>query len=333
MRKLFGSVRSVVGFFSRKENMNKIKFIAILFFAILTSCSSAEKSSPSFGLYDIGGNSSVAQNDNLTGEEPANAPLAQVSLEQADKSQTQPAAVERKIIRNADLQLETNAPEEAQNKIAAIAESKGGFVIESTQSSSNAKATTRDTVTMTVRVPAAKFNESLDEIRKAGNRVIGETVKGQDVTEEFIDIEANLKAKRALEEQFLEIMKRSNSVQDALGVQRELANVRGEIEKIEGRKRFLENQSSLSTIKIKLQTPTAFAGNSSGFFQQLGDAVSTGLNGALSFILVLVTALIALLPFFLFIVLPIYLLMRYLVRKNRKQKLASEIAREEIKNQ
>jgi hypothetical protein len=300
--------------------MKKIKFIAVLFFATLTACASAEKSS-------------VTQTDNLTGEMSASAPLAQVSLDQADKSQTQPTYAERKIIRNADLTLESDAPEEAQQKITAIAESKGGFVIESNQSSSDAKATTRDTVTMTVRVPAAKFSESLDEIRKMGNRVIVETVKGQDVTEEFIDIEANLKAKKALEEQFLEIMKRGNTVQDALNVQREIANVRGEIEKIEGRKRFLENQASLSTIKIKLQSPTAFAGNSSGFFYQLGQAISTGLNGALSFILVFVTALIALLPFLLFIVLPIYLLIRYFLSKSKKRKLASEIAREEIRSE
>ncbi len=76
----------------------------------------------------------------------------------------------------------------------------------------------------------------------------------------------------------------------------------------------------------------AFAGNSSGFFNQLGESISAGLNGAMSFLLVMVTALIALVPFLLFIALPIYLLIRYLLRKNRKQKLAGEIAREEIKN-
>jgi hypothetical protein len=88
--------------------------------------------------------------------------------------------------------------------------------------------------------------------------VIVESVKGEDVTEEFIDIEARLKTQKALEAQFLEIMKRSNSVEDALNVQTEIARVRGEIEKIEGRKRFLESQASLSTIKIKLQTPAVF---------------------------------------------------------------------------
>jgi Flp pilus assembly protein TadB len=163
--------------------------------------------------------------------------------------------------------------------------------------------------------------------------VLVETIKGQDVTEEFIDIEARLKTKKALEEQFLEIMKRGNTVQDALNVQRELSNVRGEIEQIEGRKRFLENQTSFSTLKIRLQPPTAFSPNSAGFFYQLGEAISRGFGAAMNFMLVLVTMAIALLPFLIFVVLPIYLLIRYFLRRNRKQTLASEIAREEIRKE
>ncbi len=315
--------------------MKKIKFIAILFFAVFTACQSAATNTSAVLQSESGLINSSKGRDSGGGGGGGREELEaqKISLEQSDQTQTAPTVTERKIIRNADLTLEANAPEEAQNKITAIAESKGGFVIESSQSSSDVKATTRDTVTMTIRVPAAKFNETLDEIRKTSSRVIVETVKGQDVTEEFIDIEARLKTKKALEEQFLGIMKQSKSVEDALNVQRELADVRGEIEQIEGRKRFLENQSSLSTIKIRLQSPTQFSANSSGFFYQLGQAVSTGFSGASSFILVFVSALIALVPFLLFVVLPIYLVIRYLLKKNRKQKLAQEIAREEIKNE
>lgn len=310
--------------------MKKSNFIAILLFVFLAACSQSKNDVAGIA----GSNEKIpeTQSDQTTYDRKMSMPTAsQVSLNQAEQTQNVPTVTERKIIRNADLQLEANSPEETQQKISAIAESKGGFVIESTQSSSDVKATTRDTVTMTIRVPAAKFNETLDELRKTANRVIVETVKGQDVTEEFIDIEAQLKTKKALEEQFLEIMKRSNSVEDALNVQRELANVRGEIEKIEGRKRFLENQASLSTIKIKLQSPTAFSTNSSGFFYELKESIGNGFDAALSFILGLVTVVIALLPFLLLIVLPIYLVLRYLWRKRRKRSLASEIAREEIK--
>jgi hypothetical protein len=315
--------------------MNKINFVVILFFALLTACAGGAS------------NTNVYSKQSSENTVPTVAPMSeetggggggrkeslvqQVSLNQAEQTQTAPVVVERKIIRNADLQLEANAPEEAQAKITQIAESKSGFVVESTQSSSDVKATTRDTVTMTVRVPSAKFDEALSEIRQTASRVITESVKGQDVTEEFIDIEARLKTQKALEEQFLEIMKRSNSVEDALNVQTEIARVRGEIEKIEGRKRFLESQASLSTIKIKLQTPAVFSANSSGFFGRLGEALGNGFDAALSFVLVFVTALIALLPFLLLIVLPIYLVIRYLLRKNRKRQTADEIAREEIK--
>lgn len=315
--------------------MKKIKFIAVLCFSIFTACESAATNTNAVSQSDselvTSSKGKLAGGGGGGGREE---PLAQkISLEQSEQTQNAPTVIERKIIRNADLTLEANALEEAQNKITAITESKGGFVIESSQSGSDAEVTTRDTVTMTIRIPAAKFNETLDEIRRTSSRVIVENVKGQDVTEEFIDIEARLKTKKALEEQFLGIMKQSKSVEDALNIQRELADVRGEIEKIEGRKRFLENQASLSTIKIRLQAPTAFSTNSSGFLYQLKQSFGNGFDAALSFILVLVTAFIALIPFLIFIVLPIYLLIRYLLKRNRKQKLANEIAREEIRHE
>jgi Domain of unknown function (DUF4349) len=266
-----------------------------------------------------------------------NTAQVQVSLETADKSQ--PAkSVERKIIRNADISLESEEPEVAQQKITAIANQKGGFVIQSTQRGTDVTSVKRDTVTMSIRVPSEKFTESLDEIRKTASRVVVETVNGQDVTEEFIDIEARLKAKKALEVQFLEIMKRSNSVEDALNVQREISNVRSEIEQIEGRKRFLENQSSLSTIKVSLQTPNAIAGSSKGFWYRLTDSVSSGLDVALGFILFLVSALIAILPFLLLVVLPIVLAIRYFLKRARAKKqpfpkTAESIVKEELKDE
>lgn len=307
------------------------RFAVVLLVALLFAACSQERSEVS--LSSNANISTLIQGQKGGGggggrEEPS---AQKISLEQSEQTQNAPVVVERKIIRNADLTLEANSPEETQQKISSIVESKGGFVVESTQSTSDVQATTRDTVSMTIRVPAEKFDETLNEIRKNSNRVIVETVKGEDVTEEFIDIEARLKTKKALEEQFLEIMKRSNSVEDALNVQRELAEVRGEIEQIEGRKRFLENQASLSTIKIKLQSPTAFSANSSGFFYQLKESIGSGYSAALNFILVLITVLIALLPFLLLVVLPIYLILRYFWRRRENQNFASEIARDEIK--
>jgi len=263
-----------------------------------------------------------------------NAPAAQkISLDQATDAQNAPVPLNRKIIRNADLTLEAESPEGSLQKITAVAESKGGFVVESQETSSDVKTTEHDIVTMTVRVPAERFNEALDEIRKSASRVIVENVKGDDVTEEFIDIEARLKAEKALEAQFIEIMKRANSVQDALDVQRQLADVRGEIEKIEGRKRFLENQSSLSTIKIRLQTPTVFAASSTGFFYRLGQSFSSGFDFALNFVLGLVTFVVAIIPFAVIIGLPLYFIARYLWRRQTRPKSFGDIAKEELESE
>lgn len=312
--------------------MKKFILTIIPLFLFLTACSeSRNQSDPAFTTDKAAAQPETGGGGGGREERQSTITTPQITLDQTANNQPQPTVTQRKIIRNADLRLEANSPEETQQKIANIAQSKNGFVIETNQTSSNAQTSTRDIVTMTIRVPADKFEEAVAEIRASGSRVIQENIKGQDVTEEFIDIEARLKTQRALEEQFLEIMKRATTVADTLNVQRELAEVRGEIEKIEGRKRFLENQSSLSTIKVQLQTPTSLSANPTGFFYELKEALSTGFNAALKIVLFLVTAVIALLPFLILIVLPLYLILRYFWRKRVRRKTAEKIVSEEIK--
>ncbi|MBX3243239.1 MAG: DUF4349 domain-containing protein [Acidobacteria bacterium] len=321
--------------------MNKLS--AIVFFAVsgllLSGCVGGgdRAAEPAFGKYDVASASNTSapsstqlqrSSDGGGGDGKDQSEEPNLTLDGSGRVAQHAVPSERKIIRNADLSLESETPEEVQNKIAAIAESKGGFVIESQQRTSDSRSAKRDTVTMSVRVPAEKFAEAVDEIRKTAGRVLVETVKGQDVTEEFIDIEARLAAKKALEAQFIEIMKRANSVEDALNVQRQLSDVRAEIEKIEGRKRFLQDQASLSTINITIQTPAVISANSAGFFTKLTESINDGLDGATSFVLGLVTIIIATLPFLLFIVLPIFLVLRYLWKRFQRQTQAMETEKE-----
>jgi hypothetical protein len=253
-----------------------------------------------------------------------------ISLNQALSSQSDPIPINRKIVRNGELQVECAQPDDAQQRIALIAQNNGGFVVESQQSTSDVKINTRDIVQMTVRVPADKFTETIDQIKAASGRIIQETIKGEGVTEEFIDIEARLKAKKALEQQFMEIMKRANSVDDALNVHSQLADVRGEIEKIEGRKRFLENQATLSTIKIRLQMPAVFSANSSGFLYRLSESFGNGFEIALNFILGLVTFGVGALPLIVFVGVPGYFLARAILRRRNRPMSVAEIAKEEL---
>lgn len=247
------------------------------------------------------------------------------SLKKVDAANAATQAAERKIIRNATLTIEVGTPAETQPKIATIAESHQGFVVttEATQRTDQDRTKPETTVTLVVRVPVAQFNQTITDIRAVGLRVVQEKMTGQDVTEEFMDLEARVKNQRALEAQFIEIMKRANSVADALNVQRELANVRTEIERLEGRRRFLENQSSLSTINVTLQTPTQIV-NASGFWYKVKSAFADGVDAAAEVILFLIRAFVALLPIVLLIILPAALIAKLILGRVRRKRVPRE---------
>ena len=244
-----------------------------------------------------------------------------VSLTQADAANTASQAFDRKIIRNANLTLEVPSPIDAQPRIVSIAESHQGFVVtsEATQRTVEDKSKPEVTVNLIVRVPASQFKQVLEEVRAVGVRKIQEKVTGQDVTEEFMDLEARIKNQKALELQFLEIMKRAGKVEDALSVQSQLAEVRTEIEKLEGRRRFLENQSSLSTINVTLQPPTQIV-STTGFWYSVKIAFSDGVDVAVGIILFLIRAVIALTPILLLIVFPLALLAKLGIRIVRRRR-------------
>jgi uncharacterized protein YcfL len=254
-----------------------------------------------------------------------NSGMQQVSLNQADQSQSMAEAMNRKIIRNADLTLEAAAPLEAQRKITLIAELLGGFVVTSESKQRQTEDAKQELqIDLVVRVPATQFGSALDQIRSTGSRVIQEKINGQDVTEEFIDLEARIRTQKALETQFLEIMKQAHKVEDALEVQRQVAEVRTEIEKLEGRKRFLENRASLSTISISLQSPTAITVNTSSFGRNIREAVAASVEVASAIVLFLIRFVIVMVPILLLIILPGFLVTRYILHRARKIQLSRE---------
>jgi hypothetical protein len=254
------------------------------------------------------------------------APGQQVSLDQASNSQAMAEAMNRKIIRNGELTLEVADPQDAQRKISSTAETLGGFVVTSEAKQRRAAdgASEQLEVNLVVRVPATQFGPAMDQIRSAGGRVLAEKETGQDVTEEFIDLEAHIKTQKALEDKFLEIMKRASKVEEALEVERQIAEVRTEIEKLEGRKRFLENRASLSTITVSLQNPTAIAVNTTGFGRDIRQAVADSVQVAIAIVLFLIRFVIVMIPIFILLILPIWLVGRYFWR--RAMKLGSKSA-------
>ncbi len=256
-----------------------------------------------------------------------NAEFQKVSLNEADTAAASAEAADRKIIRNANLTMEVTSTTDTQHEVTTIAEAHGGFVVTSEAKQRESQDPARRTldIKLVVRVPSERFGSALDQIRGLAETLREEAVAGQDVTEEFIDLEARIRTQQALELQFTEILKQARKVSDAMEVQRQIADVRTDIEKLEGRKRFLANRSSLSTITVNIEAPRMITVNTSGFGRSLRDSVGMGVDLGSAILLFLVRAVIVMVPVTVFLLLPLGLLFRYFVRRAQRIRVGTSI--------
>ena len=222
------------------------------------------------------------------------------------------ASIDRKIIRQAELVVELDSPTEAQRRLAALAESEGGYVVTTESQSSGAPEAAGLTVNIVIRVPASKFNVVIEGIQSLGGSIKQRRITGQDVTEEYIDLDARMRTQKALEAQFLEIMKTARKVSEALEVQTQIAAVRTEIERMEGRRRFLDSQTAFSTITVTLRPPVPLVtATGRGFFYDVKLAFGESVDLVASILLGLLRASIILGPVFLLLGVPFWYLIRF----------------------
>ena len=168
----------------------------------------------------------------------------------ADKApRTSGTLTERKITKNGDLSLLVRDAEIVAAEIGDLAGRFGGFVPSSQIYEVREGVKTGS---VSIRVPAARFDDAMKVVKSFGIRVEREDVQAADVTEQFVDLEARLKNSRAEEAQFLQIMKRAGTIEETLSVVQHLNRVRGEIEYVEGQLQFLSRQVEMSTISVSL---------------------------------------------------------------------------------
>ena len=297
-----------------------IPLVALLSFTL--ACSSTERAAANLA-------ATAAQDVPQQVPQQKLAETRTVGFSDLDRTGVPAEPVERKIIRNADITIEVASTTDAQHRVTSIAESHGGFVVtsEAKQRESADPSQRSVDIKLVVRVPSTEFGLALEEIKKLATNTPQEQVSGQDVTEEFIDLEARIKSQKALEVQFLGIMRQATKVEDALEVQRQLAEVRTEIERLEGRKRFLENRASLSTITVQIQAPKPIlAVTGTTFGQDLREAFSESIGVASDIVLFLIRFLIVMTPVALFVLLPAGLAIRFLVRRAHRIRLAQSLA-------
>lgn len=144
------------------------------------------------------------------------------------------------------LELERDGLDQAARDAIAIAERFGGYV-----STTQLRDARKGTGSLELRVPATRFGDALEALRGVG-KVQSESVAGQDVGQEFVDLQARLRNFEAQETVLLRLMDKSVSVADTLRVQGQLQQVQLEIERLRGRIRYLQDQTDMSTIRVDM---------------------------------------------------------------------------------
>jgi hypothetical protein len=163
-------------------------------------------------------------------------------------SQAQQPGGERLVIRNAYLSIEVEAVSTAETTIRTRAEQLGGYVVSVQTSGSDADLRS----TIVFRVPAAQFETALSGVEGLARKVFSRSVSGDDVTEEFVDLESRLRNLEATRDRLLDLLTRATRVEDALQVNNALTDVQGQIEQIRGRMQYLRTSAAFSTISVDL---------------------------------------------------------------------------------
>lgn len=214
-------------------------------------------------------------------------------------------SVERKIIKEGNIRFETSDVKETEKFIRTAVAELGGYV--GNENVYNFED--RVEHTLIARVPEDKFNTLLDKISSVAEKIESKNVSSLDVTEEFIDVEARIKTKKELEARYKEILKKATRVDEILNIEREMGNLRSEIESLEGRMNYLKNRISLSTLTItfyeKISTPF-------GFFSKIKQALHNGWTALLWFIIIM----ISLWPFIILALIIAVIILKY--RKKKK---------------
>jgi len=169
------------------------------------------------------------------------------------------SAVGRKLVRTSSMEIVVQHPADVAERITALAEGMGGYLVSAEGGGQNATAGV-----LTIRVPATRFEEVRAEIRKLGLHVESEKVDAQDVTRQYVDQDANIRNLRAEEAGYLFILKQAHTLKDMLAVSEQLSQVRGQIEQQQAEFNALSRQIETVALTISLRTevePQAFGLN------------------------------------------------------------------------
>ena len=259
--------------------------------------------------------------------------VAQSSLGRgtADGFAADVAPADRVVIHTANMSIVVPEPSASVQEIANLANEMGGFVVSSNvfQTFFSEANVSADRASITIRVPSERLDEALEAIKTGATEIQSESISGQDVTQEFTDLQSRLRNLEAAEEQLLEIMEAANDTDDVLQVFENLRRVSEEIEVIKGRIQYLSESARLSAIAVELIPDVAAQPLNIGGWQPEGTVKEafTSLIQALRFLGdAAIWSAICIVPITLILGVPLY----FVARGIRRRRAASQT--DEAKN-
>lgn len=271
-----------------------LKLLTLMLFIALASCSKSA---------EYGEISAVALEDISTTDAAAETTAEAPQSTDSTQDITVP---ERMIVKEGNIRFETSNAQETRANIVASSKKLNGYL---SQDTSNVYGN-RTEHTIVIRVPAKNFETLLEGVTQTATKVDSKNINALDVTEEFIDIEARIKTKKEIEERYKELLKRANTIDDILRIERELGALRADIESFEGRLKYLKSRISLSTLTVTFYEKGE---STTGFGYEVSSAFGSGWSNLLSFVI----GLFYIWPFILISIGLILIIRR--IRKRRKQ--------------
>lgn len=152
---------------------------------------------------------------------------------------------ERMLIWKAHLRIQVWSVSNAVSESSALAERQGGFVEQKSD-------TGEESATVLLRIPAKRFQAALANLETLGT-VMYRNIEGEDVTEQYIDVEARLKNKILLRDRLQQLLQTATTVKDILSIETELSRVLADIDSMEGRMKLLKGQVDYATVSLSLE--------------------------------------------------------------------------------
>ena len=301
--------------------LKRILFALIVLVFLLVSCGGSSMSAPEAQMFS-------ADNYAYDGAEFAESGAPELYEDKASSydiaDTTTQASAERMVIKNADLAIITEDPAQSMADIGKMAETMGGFVVESNLYQQTLSSGMQvPYASITVRVPAEKLDEALSQIKAGAIEVESANISGQDVTSQYTDLQSQLRNLEAAETQLQAIMEEATDTEDVLNIFNQLVAVRGQIEVIKGQMQYYEQAASLSKISVSITADEAVQPIQLGGWQPSGvakDAVEA-LIKTLQFIASAgIWIVLCVLPIGLLVGLPLFFIVRMVIRTRKRRK-------------